>query len=137
MRKGWKQRVHERVSSLGNKFKAGSVTVSSPGGVAVYKPEFLEAMKQPVQRVPRKDYSSIIRGSNMAEQMNTIPLDWKKLIEGDIYANQVISDFIRKGNSPEDAVHVYVNMVEGDASQLPDKLAAYAKRKGWLEGYEE
>jgi hypothetical protein len=69
--KGWKQRVHERISKLGTRFKAGSkpVVVTSGNNVAVYKPEFIEAVSKPITRLPKKDYSSIIKGSSMQKQM--------------------------------------------------------------------
>jgi hypothetical protein len=61
--------------------------------------------------------------------------DWIRLVEDDIFAIQVISDLIVKGVSSDKAVEVYVNSVEGDVTQLPRKLAKYAKCRGWLEGY--
>lgn len=40
-----------------------------------------------------------------------------------------------KGNI-DNALQITVNSVEGDRSQLPDSLADYAEKKGWLEGFE-
>lgn len=40
-----------------------------------------------------------------------------------------------KCTDPEDALRVIVNSVEGDASQLPSRLAKYAEKKGWMEGF--
>lgn len=62
-------------------------------------------------------------------------IDWESLIEGDKLAEFMIGDMISKGTSPMNAVEVYVNSVEGDTTQLPDKLTAFAKKKGWLKGY--
>lgn len=64
MRRGWKQRIHQRISSRGNRFRAGSepIVVKNGDQVAVYKPEFLEAMKQPIKRLPKKDYSDVLTG---------------------------------------------------------------------------
>lgn len=85
VQRGWKQRIHERISRNGNKFKAGSVVVRDGNSVAIYKPEFIEAMKKPITKIPKKDYSDIIKGSSMAEQMGEIQayeVRNKKLIDG-------------------------------------------------------
>lgn len=37
----------------------------------------------------------------------------------------------------DDALHMMVNSVEGDTSQLDPKHIEYAKAKGWLEGWED
>ena len=73
---------------------------------------------------------------------NMIPLDSTNqslvlsLVGGDEFALQSIEDLIRQGKSEEDALKIYANGVEGDGSQLPPKLAQYAKQKGWLDGWE-
>lgn len=41
-----------------------------------------------------------------------------------------------RGNRAIDAVQVYVNSIEGDTSQLPPKVAKFAKKKGWLKVFE-
>jgi hypothetical protein len=71
-----------------------------------------------------------------AEQKKIWGVDWESLVGGDMYATRVISDRIAHGIKPEEALHIYTNSVEGDISQLPDKLTAYAKNKGWMEGYD-
>ena len=61
-------------------------------------------------------------------------VNWRSYVEDDIFAKQLVGDMIKKGVNPEEALEVYVNSVDGDASQLPTKLEKYARNKGWLEG---
>jgi hypothetical protein len=58
-----------------------------------------------------------------------------ELAGDDLFAVMQIRDIMKDGYSEEDALKVYCNTVEGDGSQLPPKLAEYAKQKGWLKGW--
>lgn len=44
--------------------------------------------------------------------------------------------FLANGQTPEKALEVVVNMVEGDTSQLSPGLLKYAEKKGWLKGFD-
>jgi hypothetical protein len=74
--------------------------------------------------------------SNVPFSLMNVTSQMDYLLGEDIFARQQIEALVAEGRTVEDALHVYVNGVEGDGSQLPPKLAQYAQQKGWLDGWE-
>lgn len=54
------------------------------------------------------------------------------LLDDDLFAASEVANYIEEGHSATEALKRYVDSVEGDVSQLPRKLADYAKDKGWI-----
>lgn len=50
----------------------------------------------------------------------------------DMLEERMFKQQVRAGLSPENALKVIVNTVEGDESQLSPALREFAKTKGWL-----
>lgn len=73
---------------------------------------------------------------------NRLDDDTKKiedLCDGDLLCERMCFDMIRHNPGKVDAdnaLQIFCNMVEGDTSQLPDKLVTYGKGKGWFNGFE-
>jgi hypothetical protein len=63
---------------------------------------------------------------------------FKTFQEGDVYLFALSMRNVPIINSKSIELHLEVmtNTVEGDTSQLPSGLVKYAKKKGWLKGFD-
>lgn len=75
------------------------------------------------------------KAANPPKPKKSVPTIKQVIMDLSPYEIMVYKD-MRKHSTEEAALHILVNSVEGDETQLSDKLAAYAKAKGWLKGYE-
>lgn len=77
------------------------------------------------------------RGLTWEQNQKVVDLK-KRMVEhllddgDDLFAKLAVSEYIEDGHSATEALKRYVDSVEGDVSQLPRKLADYAKDKGWI-----
>ena len=59
-----------------------------------------------------------------------------ELLGNDRFAVSQVQNFISEGATADQALKKYIDSVEGNASELPPKLAAYAQERGMLDGWE-
>ena len=132
-RKGWHQRTHKRMSKGGKNFIAGRKITQS------YK---RYEMKPSPQLSPYA--RELIEGLNPTEVMANSTPEQKKVLQNFqagtermflMYLRQVGGGVITPENI-DSALQIMVNSVEGDVTQLEAEHEKYARRKGWLEGYE-
>jgi len=77
-----------------------------------------------------------------AEQVKKIATEEQLKVIEDMQAGTEYLFLKNLGNKPitketiDSTLQVMVNSVEGDVSQLEEEHVAYAKRKGWLDGFE-
>lgn len=95
-----------------------------------------------VEEISPRDWDRVIEEkSNKEESLfkdveKYVPENIAKLLDDDLFASRMIGRNIKLGLAPENALEIYVNSVEGDTTQLPESLTKYARKKGWLKGFE-
>ena len=79
----------------------------------------------------------------LAEIVNEVATSEQKKVLGDMQTGteQLFLMYLNKRpeitpKTIDDTLQLMVNSVEGDTSQLEDEHAKYAKKKGWLKGFE-
>lgn len=94
-----------------------------------------------VEEISPRDWDRVINEKPKEESPfkdveKYVPENIAKLLDDDLFASRMIGRNIKNGLAPENALEIYVNSVEGDTTQLPESLAKYARKKGWLKGFE-